>query len=158
MHGTIHKSIIHISEVLVMKNNVFVFGCMTLVILFIASGCPSSGMFTAGNVTEVQLQKGNYKIVARDVAGDSQVGYLFGASASMGMMTNTFALIRISGTGALYREALENLWRNFEAAHGKAEGRKLALINVRYDSDVLNLFVYTQPKLMIRADVIEFTE
>ena len=74
------------------------------------------------------------------------------------MYTNTLALVRVSGTGMIYKEALENLWKNFEATNGAIEGRRLALVNVRYDSDALNLFVYTRPKIMIRADVVEFTD
>jgi hypothetical protein len=29
-------------------------------------------------------------------------------------------------------------------------------VNVRFDSDPLNLFVVTRPKVSIRADVVEF--
>ncbi len=123
-----------------------------------AAGCSTGGMFVAGNVTDVQLNKGNYKILARGVSGEATAGYLFGFSMPMGMATNTFAVARVGGTGMLYKEALDNLWKNFEAAHGSAEGKKLALINVHYDSDALNLFVYTQPRIILRADVVEFTE
>lgn len=76
----------------------------------------------------------------------------------MGMATNTFALVRVYGTGLLYKEALEDLWKNYETTYGSVEGKKLALINVRYDAEALNLIVYTRPKINIRADVIEFTE
>jgi len=123
-----------------------------------AFGCASSGMFPSTNVTEVQLQRGNFKIVARNVSGEAEAGYLVGSSFSLGIYTNTLAVYRISGTGMLYKEALENLWKNYEATNGPVEGKSLALINVRYDSEALNLIVYTQPKVMIRADVIEFTD
>lgn len=125
---------------------------------FAATGCSTGGMFVAGNVTDVQLQKGNFKILARGVTGEATAGYLLGFSMPMGMTTNTFALARVEGTGMLYREAMDNLWKNFESAHGSAEGKKLALINVHYDTDALNVFFYTQPKVMVRADVVEFTE
>jgi hypothetical protein len=121
------------------------------------AGCASGGMFTASNITEVQLQKNNFIIVARNVSGEAEAGYLFGSTLSLGMMTNTVAVLRVSGTGMLYKEALEDLWKNYEAVHGPVEGKKLALVNVRYDADALNLFVYTRPKVMIRADVVEFT-
>jgi hypothetical protein len=120
------------------------------------AGCASGGMFTASNLTEVQLQKNNFTIVARNVSGEAEAGYLFGSTFSLGMMTNTVAVLRVSGTGMLYKEAFEDLWKNYEAAHGPVEGKKLALVNVRYDADALNLFVYTHPKIMIRADVVEF--
>ena len=112
----------------------------------------------ASNVTDVQLQKGNFKIVARNISGEAQAGYLMGGTVSMGMASNTFALVRVSGSGMLYKEALENLWKSYETAYGPVEGKRLALINVRYDSDALNLIVYTQPKITIRADIVEFTD
>lgn len=122
------------------------------------SRCSSGGMFVAGNVTDVQLQKKNFKIVARDVSGEAQAGYLPGASFSMGATTNSFALVRIAGTGMLHKEALQNLWKSYETANGPVGGKKLALVNARYVAGALNLFVYTQPRLVLRADVIEITD
>lgn len=136
----------------------FLLNLLTVVLALAFIGCSTGGMFTAGNVTSVDLQKNNFKIVAQGVTGEAQAGYLFGASMSMGMASNTFALFRVSGTGMLYKEALENLWKNFEATHGSIEGKHVALANVRYDAEALNLFVYTQPKIIIRADVVEFTD
>ena len=129
--------------------------CVLIAAMF--AGCASTGMFTASNLTEVQLLKDNFIIVARNVSGEAEAGYIFGSSFSLGMMTNTVAVLRVSGTGMLYKEALEDLWKNYEAVHGSVEGKKLALVNVRYDADALNLFVYTRPKVMVRADVVEFT-
>ncbi|HTX19044.1 MAG TPA: DUF6567 family protein [Bacteroidota bacterium] len=141
---------------------------MKLTITFVAAflllgalvlwGCSTAGVFTAGNITDVQLQKGDFKIVARGVSGESSAGYLFGISTPFGMAANTVAVARIEGTGMLYKEALDNLWKNFETTHGSAEGRKLALVNVHYDSDALNLGVYARAKVMISADVVEFGE
>ena len=138
-----------------MKTNLSISLCVLIAAMF--AGCASGGMFTASNVTEVQLQKNNFIIVARNVSGEAEAGYLFGSTFSLGMMTNTVAALRVSGTGMLYKEAFEDLWKNYEAVHGPVEGKKLALVNVRYDADALNLFVYTRPKVMIRADVVEFT-
>ncbi len=56
----------------------------------------------------------------------------------------------------LYAEALENLWSNFEAENGTVRDQSMALINIRYDTDILNLLVYSQLKITVRADVIEF--
>ena len=138
-----------------MKTNLNISLCVLIAAMF--AGCASGGMFTASNITEVQLQKNNFIIVAKNVSGEAEAGYLFGSTLSLGMMTNTVAVLRVSGTGMLYKEALEDLWTNYEAVHGPVEGKKLALVNVRYDADALNLFVYTRPKVMIRADVVEFT-
>jgi Family of unknown function (DUF6567) len=124
----------------------------------VAGGCASGGMFTAANLTDVRLQSGNYKILARGVTGEATAGYLFGVTVPAGMVTNTIAIARVDGTGMLYKEALDGLWKNFQATNGPAEGKRLALVNVHYDSDALNLLVYTHAKLMITADVVEFTE
>jgi hypothetical protein len=133
-----------------------------LVLAFLAmpflAGCAQSGLFASANLTEVQLNQANYQIVATDVSGQSEAGYLLGLSFSSGVSTQTLALWRVNGTGYLYKEALADLWANFTAEHGEITGRKLALINVRYDSDHLNLLVYAKPKLSIRADIVEFVD
>ena len=141
-----------------MKAKYCILVCMFIGSSLLISGCSSGGAFMAGNVTDVQLHQSNFKIVARNVSGEAQAGYLLGGTVSMGMASNTFALVRVSGSGMLYKEALENLWKSYETANGPVEGKRLALINVRYDSDALNLIVYTQPKITIRADVVEFTD
>jgi hypothetical protein len=72
------------------------------------------------------------------------------------MYAQTFALIPLQKDRMLYRMAIEDLWKNFEARYGKAEGRQLALVNMRYDTEALNVFFYTSPKLTVIADVVEF--
>lgn len=139
-----------------LKNLVFI--TFIIPLCFAAAGCSTGGMFVAGNLTDVQLQKGNFTILARGVTGEAKAGYLLGISLSYGMTTNTFALARVDGTGMLYKEALDNMWKNFESTHGSAEGKKLALVNVHYDADALNLFFYTEPRVIVRADVVEFEE
>ncbi len=136
----------------------FIIFCFFFAVLLVVQGCSTGGMFTAGNLTDVQLQKGNYKIIMRGASGESSAAYLLGFTAPMGMTTNTVALVRVDGSGMLYKEALDNLWKNYEAANGSSEGKKLALVNVHYDSDALNLIVYTQAKLIIRADIVEFID
>lgn len=125
-----------------------------LVVLF--TGCTSSGAFLSANQTIVNLNEGNYTITATDIAGEAEADYIFGVSYSNGLVANTFAIARVGGTGALYAEALESLWQNYEADHGMSKERKLALTNVRYDADILNLLFYNKIKVTVRADVIEF--
>ena len=120
------------------------------------AGCATTGQFSAANLTEVQLREGNYELVTTDINGEAEAAYLIGVSGSMGSSTHTLALYRLRGTGQLYKEAMEDLWSNFAAAHGDVEGRRLALVNVRYDSESRNLLVYTDVKIAIRADVVEF--
>ena len=122
------------------------------------TGCFSSGAFLSGNVTDVQLKEANYELVATDVHGSATAGYILGVSGGIGPTSSAFALARVSGDGQLYRAALANLWANVESEYGMAKGNNLALVNVRYDVDALNLILYTQPTLTVRADVVEFTE
>jgi len=126
--------------------------------IMMVMGCSNNGMFVGVNQTNVELSAANYQIVSTNLVGQSQVGYLIGLSTSFGPSTQTFALARVDGTGMLYKEALEDLWQKFGAQHGKIEGRKLALANIRYDSEILNLFIYTSVKVFIRADVVEFID
>ena len=71
---------------------------------------------------------------------------------------STIAVARVSGSGMIYGDALQNLWDNFADANGPVEGRNLALVNVRYDTDALNLILYTSPTVFVYADVVEFTD
>ena len=136
-----------------MKNFIGVF-----IMMILLSGCASSGMHMSSSLTNVELSEANYRIVARSVSGEARAGYILGASFGVGMYAQVIGVARVSGDKALYKTAMDNLWNNFEAKHGNVEGRNLALVNVRYDVDALNLFVYTQPLLTIQADIIEFLE
>ncbi len=120
-------------------------------------GCMSSGRFTATNLTNVELSQNNFRIVATNVYGEASAGYLLGLSGASGGEMQTFALIPLGGKRLLYKAALENLWKSFEETHGKITERSLALVNVRFDADGLNVLgIYTRPKISVRADVIEF--
>lgn len=133
----------------------------TLIVPFILvtllfTGCSNSGAFLAGNQTIVNLNDGNYVIQATNLSGQSSAGYLLGVSYSNGLVANSLALARISGTGMLYAEAIEDLWASYEAEFGTVRGERAALTNVRYDADMLNLVLYTKIKVTVRADVILF--
>lgn len=124
--------------------------------LILITGCSSSGAFIALNQTQVSLQEGNYVLAARDVSGQASAGYLIGVSYSTGVTAQTLALARVEGTGQLYAEALQNLWDAYEKEHGEVEDSKLALANVRYDADILNLILYTKVTITVRADIVRF--
>lgn len=126
--------------------------------VFLISGCTSSGAFLASNRTEVNLQEGNYEIRAANLSGVSEAGYVIGVSFSTGPTVSTLAFGRVTGTGMLYKEAIENLWANYEDEFGSLEGKQLALANIRYDTDILNLLLFTKVTVGVRADVIEFTD
>jgi len=67
-------------------------------------------------------------------------------------------IIKVKGSAQPYTEAMNNLWHNVMQKFPDIKDRKITFINVRYDSDFLNFLVYTQAKIYIRADVIEFLE
>ncbi len=123
--------------------------------MMLMPGCVSTGIQTSTNLTNVELNRGNYRIVARSVFGEAKAGYILGFSFGLGVTTEVFGVARVSGEKALYKAAMDNLWKNYEARFGSVEGKKLALVNQRYDTDALNLFFYTQPVVSIQADVIE---
>lgn len=127
-----------------------------IIAAFIFTGCTNTGAFLSVNQTIVNLNEGNYTIAATNVTGESESAYVFGLSYSTGLSAATLAIARVEGSGMLYAEALENLWSNYETANGTVRNQKLALANVRYDSDILNLVVYTKVKVTVRADIIEF--
>lgn len=120
------------------------------------TGCSNSGAFLSANQTIVNLNEGNYSIVAANVTGESESAYVFGLSYSTGFSATSFALARVAGSGQMYADALENLWANYESENGSAVNQRLALANVRYDTDILNLIFYSKVRLTVRADIIEF--
>lgn len=131
---------------------------LLLVLVGSLTGCVSSGSFFSGTLTDVQLQSNNYEIVATDMEGTATAGYILGVSGGLGPSTTAIAVAKVSGDDSLYKTALENLWANVQAQTQAAEGRSLALVNVRYDVSALNLIVYTQPTVTVRADIVEFTD
>ena len=130
----------------------------SLLLLVYLSGCSTGGSFMANNVTNVDLSEQNFEFVARNVEGFSRAEYVIGISYSSGFVANTLALVRTGGSAKLYNDAINNLWHNFKLEYGSTEGRNLLLANVRYDTDILNLLLYTQTDLYIHADIIEFEE
>ena len=124
----------------------------------IMTGCATTGAYNTANLTEVQLSEANYEVVATNVKGEASAGYVIGVSGGVYRQMQTIALFRVSGSGMIYGDALKNLWDNFRKKHGETKNRDLALVNVRYDTEALNLLVYTKPTVAVRADVVEFTE
>jgi hypothetical protein len=127
-----------------------------ILISLLFTGCSNSGAFLAGNQTIVNLNDGNYVIQATNLSGESSAGYILGVSYSNGFVANSLAIARVSGTGMLYAEAIEDLWASYEEQYGSVRGEKAALTNVRYDAEMLNLVLYTKVKVTVRADMILF--
>ncbi len=137
------------------KTLIFSFFVLASFVLF---GCGSAGVFNEGNMTDVQLNQANYKIVATDVHGESSAAYILGSTISNGMTTSVYAIFKVSGTDRLYTDAINNLWKDFGKKNGDIIGKKYALVNVRYDAKVLNLLLYTSVMISVRADVVEFVD
>lgn len=130
---------------------------IVMIVAFLGlTGCSNTGAFLSANQTIVNLEEGNYTIEATNVMGESESAHIIGLSYSTGLTAATLAIARVSGSGMLYAEALDDLWANFEADYGTVIGQKVALTNVRYDTDILNLIVYTKVKVTVRADIVEF--
>tara|TARA_R110000868_G_scaffold37111_14_gene131656 strand:- start:69102 stop:69515 length:414 start_codon:yes stop_codon:yes gene_type:complete len=129
---------------------------LILISVFILTGCSNSGAFIATNSTTVELSEANYIISAKSVTGFAESSYLIGVSTSWGIATNANGLFKLKGTETLYKDAREDFWNKYEADHGSIEGRKLALVNVQFDSQTKNFVVYTYAKVTMTADVVEF--
>lgn len=127
-----------------------------LLMLILVNGCTSTGVTASSHVTNVQLTEPNFRMVMPNVSGEAASDAILGLSFSFGMATSQVALIPLSKNRMLYQAAMKKLWENFEAANGPVLGRRLALTNLRYDSDCLNVIVYTKAKTVIVADVVEF--
>jgi hypothetical protein len=137
-----------------MKNSIMIFACLAAVVLL--NGCASTGLTASSHVTNVQLTNPNFKIVATNVSGEATSKAVLGVSYGLGVATSQLALIPLQDDRMLYKRAIEKLWANFEAKNGAVANRRLALVNVRYDSESLNLFLYTEVTTAIVADVVEF--
>ena len=126
-------------------------------VVLILSGCMNSGLFLSTNRTVVELSDNNFSIFATDVTGEASATYLIGFAFSYGAYTQSLSLIKIGGTEALYQEALKNLWENVRKKNqGKLQGKRLALINIRYDTQIVNFLLFNKIKLIVRADVVQF--
>lgn len=122
------------------------------------SHCVSSGGYRPANVTMVELNKGNFSVIATTVSGTSSSGYLIGFVIPSEYNNFAISVTRISGSDTNKKDALKNLWRNFEKEHGAVKERKLGLVNVTYDVEAANWFgVYASETLTVSADVVEFT-
>lgn len=132
------------------------FTLISLVAIGFLNGCASTGLTASSHITNVQLTNPNFRVVATNVSGEATSKAVLGVSYGLGMATAQFALIPLGNDRMLYKNAMKNLWEKFESTNGKVNNRRLALVNVRYDSDVLNLFFYTSVTTAIVADVVEF--
>jgi hypothetical protein len=138
-----------------MKKYLSILFALTISMLLL-NGCASTGLTASSHLTNVQLGNPNFRIVATNVTGEASANGLLGISYGFGMAATQLALVPLTNDRMLYKIAMQKLWTSFEASNGPAVNRKLALINVRYDSETLNLVLYTKVTTVIVADVVEF--
>ena len=124
--------------------------------LILINGCASTGLTASSHQTQVQLGQPNFRMIAVNVSGEASSEAIFGVSYGFGIATSQVALIPLNQDRLIYKNATKSLWANFENEHGPVANRRLALVNVRYDSETINLFVYTRLSAVIIADIIEF--
>jgi hypothetical protein len=129
---------------------------LAIVIITFFGGCASTGLTASAHLTNVGLTSKNYQIVATSISGESSSKGILGVSFGIGLGGGQFSIIPLSSNRTLYKNAMENLWANFEAKNGSAVGRTLALTNLRYDSETFNMLFYTKIKIVVIADVVEF--
>lgn len=144
---------------LIAANNAFMRYFTLLSVLglgVLLGGCSSTGLVASGHITNVQLTNPNFVIVATNVSGEASSKAILGVSFGLGMTTTQLAFIPLSNDRMLYKRAMKQLWSNFESGNGTTSNRRLALVNVRYNSESLNLILYTKVTTVVVADVVEF--
>jgi hypothetical protein len=127
-----------------------------IAIVSVLSGCAAAGLTASTHRTDVGLSANNYRIIATNVVGEASSEGILGASFGVGMGASQFSIIPLTPDRTLYKIAMQNLWANFELKNGSPANRTLALVNLRYDSETLNTFLYTKLKVIVVADVVEF--
>jgi hypothetical protein len=127
-----------------------------IAIVSVLSGCAAAGLTASTHRTDVGLSANNYRIIATNVVGEASSEGILGASFGVGMGASQFSIIPLTPDRTLYKIAMQNLWTNFELKNGSPANRTLALVNLRYDSETLNTFLYTKLKVVVVADVVEF--
>lgn len=140
-------------KILIMKTtNTF----LLILLAVMAGGCASTGLTASSHVTNVQLSSPNFRVIATNVQGEASSKGLLGVSYGLGLATTQLVLIPLTDDRTLYQTAIRNFWSNFETKYGPASGRRLALVNFRYDSESTNLFFFTKVRTIVVADVVEF--
>lgn len=127
-----------------------------LSIVLLLGSCASAGLTASSHITNVRLTNPNFRVVATNVSGEASSKGVLGVSYGLGMASVQLAIIPLTENRKLYQSAIKNFWNNFEASHGPVTGKRLALVNVRYDSESLNLFLFTKVTTVVVADVVEF--
>jgi hypothetical protein len=111
----------------------------TLVLAVLLTGCATSTAVLAGQTTtQVDLSKGNYRVVKAGAEGSSYGFSLLGI---------------IPFSTPSYARAMHSL-----RSEAPMEGKATALANVTEDDSSLYLVLFSIPSVTVTADIIEFTD
>jgi predicted Zn-dependent protease with MMP-like domain len=150
----LNKFIFQQNQLSIMKK--IITGLFSIFIANLLLSCVSTGLTSSTHRTDVGLANNNYRIVATNVSGEASTESILGASYGVGLGASQFAFIPLTPNRAIYKNAMQNLWANYEAKKGSVVDHPLALVNLRYDTETLNTIFYTKLKVVIVADVVEF--
>jgi hypothetical protein len=111
-----------------------------MLFLILLSGCVAerSGSMPQSTATEVSLKEDNYKVLKAGARGSSVGFYLLG-------------IIPIVSPN--YADAKSDLYGS--VGH-QMEGRSVALANQTQDSSSIYVILFSIPKIVITADIVEF--
>ena len=130
---------------------------LAIILLCTASlfGCSNSGSIQQQSVMFIEP---NHRYIERNIRAEVSQGYVLGVSGADGVNGSiwSFALARVSGTATPHEDALQSIWAQFEEKHGAVGDRNYSLANIRFDSESLNLLLFTSTRLYVYADVVEF--
>lgn len=115
--------------------------CRSIAGLLVAAclGCSSRGLFPASMQTQVDLSRGNYRVVRSNISGTSMGFSLLGIIPIV-PPTYTAAMSDLQSQAAL------------------TEGQAQAFVNVVQEQTSLYLILFSLPMLTVRADIVEFTK
>lgn len=124
------------------------------------SNCTTSNIVAEANHnnhTQIKLEQANYKVVATQIKGESKGFHFLSAlptsiPTSLDDISNIMVDGGIAFKSATKSEALGNLYKNA----GNQANRSTALINIREEKGGSNYFLFSRPKYIITADLIEF--
>ncbi|MGA1191515.1 MAG: DUF6567 family protein [Bdellovibrionota bacterium] len=116
---------------------------LVLPVAVIMAGCSSSlgGKMPQSTATSVLLKEKNYKTIKMGAKGTS-IGF------------RLLGILPI--TSPNYAEAKADLYENLGTAD--LEGRPIALANQTEDTSSLYLILFSIPKIVVTADVVEFID
>ena len=110
-----------------------------LVGVFFLAGCASIGSYPHTSITQVNLEKNNYKMVKPNATGASSGFFLFGI---------------VGITAPQHTIAMSRLYDNA----GLKEGGAYALSNVVEEVTSSYFILFSVPTYRVRADIVEFID